>query len=111
MSSIGFKQVAAFKPGDIFYECEYGMNMEFCVLTAPVPRENGGTYQDGTPYRQLEWLAVNTQTGEMTEFLTTDLLMHYGPRMYTQPEYAAFVDGGWTTRLHGEDYNGDYNYA
>lgn len=93
MSSIPFEKVAKFKVDDIFYECQYGMNMEFRVLTVPEQSEgyNGRAC--------LSWTAVNTKTNVTIDFGLTKGLEHYGPRLYDEAEYVTVKDGKVSVEL------------
>lgn len=94
-------EVKDLKVGDIIYECEYGTNIEVRVLSTP-GRSQATEHLD---YRtQWSWKAENTQTGEVIDYLLTEGLSHYGPRLYRQPQYARVVDGAWSyPRLGGTD--------
>jgi hypothetical protein len=94
---LNFDEIAAFKVGDVFYECEAGMNIEARCTSAPVESK-----MESEDRRQLSWSAENTQTGEAISYLVTDGLMHYGPHIYSQPEYGRIVDGAWVTPLLGQ---------
>lgn len=69
--------------GDVFYECEMFMNVEAKVTEAPVSSEGF----EGR--KQWRWKAVNTQNGEPISYLMTEGLSHYGPYIYSQPQYAS----------------------
>lgn len=85
-----------FKVGDIFYECQYGANLEARVTEAPTLK----TLEDGR--RQWSWTAENTQNGEKIEYLVTEGLEHYGPRIYEEPQYFRFRDEELFYPLVGE---------
>lgn len=75
------------KVGDIFYECEAGMNIEAKVTVAPiVSNEFEGR-------KQWSWKAENTQNGDTIDYLITEGLEHYGPRLYRQPQYCRVSNG------------------
>jgi hypothetical protein len=78
-----FDKLAAMQPGDIFYECEMGMNIRARVLTAPTV-----TGDEVNGKRILRWEAENTETREPISYMLTEGLDHYGPRIYDQPQYA-----------------------
>lgn len=84
--------------GDVFYECEMGVNIEARVTTKP---EVVSKYEDRLD--QWAWKAENTQTGEVIDYLLTDDLSHYGPRLYDQPQYGYVRDGEWRTPLVGQN--------
>lgn len=83
------------KIGDLFYECEGGMNIEAKVTEAVTEHEGF----EGR--KQWKWKAVNTQNGEEIDYLLTDGLSHYGPRIYGQPQYCHVKDGEFTFPLYG----------
>ena len=85
--SIRDDEIPSLKIGDIIYECQYGMNLEAEVLSAPVERDGN----EGRRY--WSWTAKNTQTGEIISFGLTEGLSHYGPRLYREPQYARFHNG------------------
>ena len=66
--------------GDVFYECEYGINLRMTVQTKPI-KENG----------QWTWKA-STKDGEEVSYLITEGLEHYGPRIYKTPMYLNMTD-------------------
>lgn len=69
------------KVGDIFYECQYGQNIKAQVVTSIIESTN----DDGK--LQWEWGAINMTTGQPISYFATENLMHYGPRIYDEPEY------------------------
>lgn len=76
------KMYKTMKNGDVFYECEYGRNYEFIVVTEPKCDNNKWT-----------WTAKNTKTDQIVEYLITEGYEHYGPRIYSQPQYVKMVNG------------------
>lgn len=94
--SIRDEEIMSLKVGDIIYECEAGMNLEARVTEAPVESEG----HEGR--KQWAWKAVNTQDGTPINYLLTGGLSHYGPRLYRQPQYARFGNGGLTFPLLGQ---------
>ena len=103
-----FEEILAMEPGTIFYESEMGHNFACCVLTKPEQREGKGKYEDGTHYQQFHFEAVNIYTGRLIVYTGTKRLMHYGPRLYTEPQYArtrlnADGDRMWEYRYVGDD--------
>lgn len=90
MTSIRDSEIDAFEIGDIFYECEAGMNIEARVKTKPVSEM---TDIVGEMRKQWRWTAENTQSGEEIAYLLTDGLSCYGPRLYRSPQYVMFKDG------------------
>ena len=67
--------------GDVFYECQSGHNLKMTVKTAPV-------IKDG----QMTWIAQNT-LGDEVDYLVTEGLERYGPRLYDSPQYVSIKDG------------------
>lgn len=95
MASILDEEVPHLSVGDVFYECEMFMNIEARVTEAPV---SAGEV-DGL--KQWRWKAENTQTGEVIDYLLTERLSHYGPRLYREPQYATIIDGKPVFKLVG----------
>lgn len=91
-----FDEIAQFKVGTVFYECEAGMNIEARVTSEPVLGEG----YEGR--RVLTWEAVNTQNDEPISYRLTEGLEHYGPRIYGQPKYVRVNKGGWEFPLLGK---------
>jgi hypothetical protein len=81
-------KLAAMKLGHIFYECEMGMNIRARGTATPVVTNDG---YEGR--RVLRWEAENTESGERIDYMMTEGLDHYGPRIYDQPQYARVKDG------------------
>lgn len=94
--TIATDEIEAFKIGDVFYECEAGVNIEARVTSKPIVGEG----HEGR--KTLSWEAVNTQNDEPISYFLTDGLGHYGPRIYRQPQYGRIVDGVWVTSLYPE---------
>jgi hypothetical protein len=84
MTSIRDSEVKDLKIGDVIYECEYGMNIEVRVVSVPVGSESSDALGKR---QQWAWIGENTQTGDRIEYLLTEGLSHYGPRLYRQPQY------------------------
>lgn len=63
------------KIGDIFYECEYGINFPMTVTEEPV-----------FDSEQWKWKAVN-ELGYEVNYLITKGFEHYGPKIYSMPVY------------------------
>ena len=82
---ISFEKIKEFKVGDIFYECDYGDNLKFEVLTCPEESNSGPDNR-----KQLSWRGKNLETNEEVSFLITEGLEHYGPKLYDQPAYMNF---------------------
>lgn len=99
MTSIRDAEVKDLKIGDLIYECEYGMNIEVRVASVPVGAESSDALGKR---QQWAWIGENTQTGQRIEYLLTEGLSHYGPRLYRQPQYFRInKDGSVTVPLLG----------
>lgn len=96
MQSIRDSEIPGLQVGDIFYECEYGTNIEARITSAPVE-----SFSESLGKRQWKWTAENTQNGKVIDYLLTEGLSHYGPRLYRQPQYIRFEDGKTTIPLMG----------
>lgn len=95
MGCIRDSEIQNLKVGDVFYECEMGRNIEARVTEAPV---EGKGIEGRTTW---SWKAVNTQNGKEIDYLITEGYSHYGPRLYTDPEYVCFVNGEVVAPLVG----------
>ena len=106
MSSIRDEELKDLKVGDVIYECEYGTNIEVRLTSAPTSAESSEALGKRTQWR---WTAENTQTGEVIDYLLTEGLSHYGPRLYRQPQYIHVArDGTWSfPRLGGTPIKGE----
>jgi len=91
-----FDKLAQMKVGDVFFECEYGANIRARVTEAPVASNDG---VDGK--RVLRWKAENTENSEPIDYMLTEGLDHYGPRIYSEAQYGYLKDGEWITPLLG----------
>lgn len=96
--SIRDSEIQNFKIGDVFYECEMGMNIEARVTSEPV-----ATFSEGLDKRQWTWTAENTQNGKQINYLLTEGMSHYGPRLYRMPQYCRMVNGEMTFPLLGAE--------
>jgi hypothetical protein len=98
-SSIRDEEVKDLKAGDVIYECQYATNIEVRLKSAPklIGMVDGRN--------QWEWCGENTQTGEVIDYLLTEGLSHYGPRLYRKPQYVRFSGNGQVSfpRLGGAD--------
>ena len=85
--------------GDIFYECQSGFNIKCEILTRPewVNEESFGKTR-----RHWTWFAKNVFSGESIEYGLTEGFEHYGPRLYSEPQYAHFIDGKPVFKYIGE---------
>lgn len=96
--SIADGEVPDFEVGYVFYECESGMNLEAKVTSKPVEVEG----LDGK--RSWEWTAQNTQNGSSIDYKLTEGFSHYGPRLYTKPQYVHIgKDKDFVFKLLGAD--------
>ncbi|UDF29319.1 UNVERIFIED_ORG: hypothetical protein LHK14_17670 [Roseateles sp. XES5] len=87
MTNIRDNEIEHLAVGDIIYECEMFMNAEVRVTEVPTC-----TVTD-EGWKQWRWKAENTQDGSIVDYLLTEGLSHYGPRLYREPQYAKIVDG------------------
>lgn len=96
MASIKDSEIPTLEVGDIIYECEarFG-NLEAKVTEKPTETVT----EDGK--KQWRWAAENTQDGSKIDYLITEGLSHYGPRIYRQPQYIKMVNGEMTWPLVG----------
>ncbi len=83
--------------GDIFYECEYGYNLEARVISKPFRDESSDLWS---------WVAENTKNGEVVKYSWSKAFSHYGPRLYNTPEYAHFIEGRAVFKFLGESEEG-----
>lgn len=67
-------EIKNIKKGDIFYECEAGYNMQFLAL------EDAKRIDDG-------WGFKGQGIQGVVDFYVADGYSHYGPKLYSQPEY------------------------
>lgn len=61
--------------GDVFYECEAGMNLKMTVVEEVI-HESG----------QWRWIAEDID-GTRFDYLITDGYEHYGQKIYSEPQY------------------------
>lgn len=79
-----------FDVGSVFYECEYGRNIEAEVLTKPIKTQ---TDVFGSAREHFTWEAVS-RLGKVIQYSWTEGFSNtYGPRLYTEPQYIRFKDG------------------
>lgn len=79
--SLSFNEIKTLKKNTKFCETGYGLTIWYEMLDDPIEETNGDL-------QQLKWKGKNTQTGEVTEFLTTKKFEHYGPKIYLYDAYA-----------------------
>ena len=81
--------------GDVFYECQYGINIKVEVITRPKY-----TLEDNR--RHWVWIGKNVCDGSIINYALTEGLDHYGPRIYSEPQYCHFIDGEIVFKFLGE---------
>lgn len=64
--------------GDIFYECDCGVNLRMVVHTKPVLND-----------KQWTWTAKDGH-GKICDYLFTVGYEFYGPKLYSEPQYINF---------------------
>ena len=101
MATIRDTEIMSLAVGDIIYECEMGMNLEARVTTAPIEEEGF----EGR--KKWSWTAKNTQNGQEINYLITEGMSHYGPRLYREPQYCGFANGEITFPLVGAQEKSD----
>jgi hypothetical protein len=74
---------SAISAGDIFYECEMGLNMKVEAITTPKEVAEG----------EWEWRGENVYTGVPIQYRWSEKLSHYSPRLYALPQYFTIKDG------------------
>lgn len=79
--SLSFDQIKTLKVGDSFYDCGYGKSINFIVTESPII----GNGVDG--HATLSWKGINAE-GVIIDFLITQGLEHYGPKIYGFDPYA-----------------------
>ena len=76
-----YQELKKFKIGDTFKECEYGYCIECRVLT--IPKEKKITISNEIR-NQLQWKAQEITTLEEIDYLVTEGLAHYSPKIYLE---------------------------
>ena len=74
------------KKGDIIYECQSGINIEFEIMTEP---EHAIEVWDGKEKNRWTWIGRNTQNDEEISYSLVEGFEHYGPRLYHEPQYCS----------------------
>lgn len=89
------------KVGDEFFECESGINIH-CRVTSDVTVDD--YYDDFSKEnrKQYRWTAVNVYNDEEISYLITEGLEHYGPRLYSSPQYATVKNGNMEFKFYGQ---------
>jgi hypothetical protein len=98
MNNVDYKTL---KVGDEFFECQYGINIHCRVLSDVIVSD----YYDEFSKRnrtQYKWTAENVCNQEKIDFLITEGLECYGPRLYNSPQYARFKDGDMIFEFYGQ---------
>lgn len=91
-------EIQHLKPGDVFYECESGLNIEARVVSSPVKGWSASLERN-----QWRFTAINVHTGAPIDYLLTEGFSHYGPRLYREPQYATIrSDGTMLFRFVGQ---------
>ncbi|MCP4990071.1 MAG: hypothetical protein GY928_29720 [Colwellia sp.] len=82
-----------FNVGDKYYECESGYNLELTVLTKPVKSDKNS----------WTWKAID-DSGKEVDYRLTEGMEHYGPRLYSTPQYCSLNgEGGFVFKtIHGK---------
>jgi hypothetical protein len=78
--------------GDTFYECEMGMNMKLSVKTDPTSKMID--IGDGKQRMQWSWTATDIRD-QVINYCWTEGLSHYGPRLYSKPQYIHIENGNY----------------
>lgn len=83
-----FDDVANIVVGQVFYECESGRNIvAMCLTKAEIVAADDGK-------RSARFKGLNLMSHEEINYMVTEGLMHYGPRLYTNPEYVKVAGPG-----------------
>lgn len=85
------------RTGTLFYECGSGMNLEAVATTDPKRISD----LDDKP--RWSWEGRNLQTGEAIDYLQTEGLECYGPRLYEAPQYVCVQEGALLYPMYGGD--------
>jgi len=98
MTRVRDDEIANLEIGDVIYECEGFTNIEVRITSKPV----ASISEPLEGRTQWRWTAENTQNGKSIDYLLTEGLSHYGPRLYRQPAYVTIgKDGEWKFELYG----------
>jgi len=81
--------------GDVFYECQSGLNIKCEVITKPVEGINLGK-------KYWSWVSKNVFTEELIDYGLTEGFEYYGPRIYNEPQYISIVEGQLVFKFVGE---------
>lgn len=65
------------KVGDIHYEYDYGVQLKVQVVTAPVKNRD-----------QWSWKSKQVSNGTPIDYLITEGMSHYAPKLYDYEAYA-----------------------
>lgn len=66
--------------GDIFHECGYGLNFEYVAANIVKTDET------------VRWQGLG-RDNKITDFLVTKGFEHYGPKIYSSPQYVRINNG------------------
>ena len=72
-------KIQQLREGDTFFECDYGINVEYIAKGDPFRAEKD---------RGWAITGICAHTAEETYFYTSDAYPHYGPKLYLKPQYA-----------------------
>jgi hypothetical protein len=84
LASYLFDEIANMHVGEVFYECQSGVNIVAMCITRPVVTSEADR-------RVVQFQARNLVSHDEIGYMVTEGLMHYGPRLYTRPEYVHVV--------------------
>ena len=91
---------ANFNVGDIIYECQYGLNIKVEVTSRP---EYVLETSLGKERKYWTWAGKNAFSGETIMFALAEGLEHYGPRLYSKPQYAYYNEGEVVYKYVGDE--------
>lgn len=77
------------KKDTIFYECDYGINVKYCVIEEPRCEmiDVASKQQDPKLRKRWQWQALAVDSNQVVDFIVTEGLEHYGPKIYSHEEY------------------------
>ena len=91
---------ADFTVGDTIYECQSGLNIKVEVTSRP---EYVLETSFGTERKYWTWSGKNVYSGEAIAYALTEGLEHYGPRLYSEPQYVTVTGGEVAYRFIGDE--------
>lgn len=80
--SLSFKEIADLEVGDVLVESSQYGDIYFKVASEPVVE-----YVSGLDRSQVSFDGVSLKSGDTINYLLTEGLEHYGPRIYREPAY------------------------